>query len=119
MKTCTKCNQTKELNDFYKKPNRSYSYCKECFNSYCINRWKERKKKAVEYKGSKCLSCGYNKYPDVLEFHHRDAKEKEFDWKKLRQMSWDKVTKELDKCDMLCANCHREKHYELFSLNNN
>jgi hypothetical protein len=118
MKTCTKCNKSKELKDFYKKSNRVHSFCKECFNSYCINRWKERKKKAVEYKGGKCSSCGYNKYPDVLEFHHRDAETKEFDWKKLRQMSWDKVTKELDKCDMLCANCHRERHYEIFSLNN-
>ena len=118
MKTCTKCNKTKELKDFYKKSNRVHSFCKECFNNYCINRWKERKKKAVEYKGGKCSSCGYNKYPDVLEFHHRDAETKEFDWKKLRQMSWDKVTKELDKCDMLCANCHRERHYEIFSLNN-
>ena len=48
----------------------------------------------------------------------KPEKEKEFDWKKLRQMSWDKVTKELDKCDMLCANFHRERHYEIFSLNN-
>ena len=112
MKICTKCNKTKELKDFYQKPNRSYSYCKDCFNEYVKQRWKERKKKG------KCSSCGYNKYPDVLEFHHRDTKTKEFDWKKLRQMNWDKVIKELDKCDMLCANCHRERHYEIFSLNN-
>ena len=113
---CCICKEYKPISGFYKKTKNTYqSHCKACFNDYIKQRWKKRKLKAIEYKGGKCISCGYNKYPDVLEFHHRDADEKEFDWKKLRQMSWDKVTKELDKCDMLCANCHRERHYEIFS----
>lgn len=113
---CGNCSKFYSKNNFYKKTkDLFYSYCKNCFNEYSKERWKEKKRKAIEYKGGKCSSCGYNKCPDVLEFHHRNAETKEFDWKKLRQMSWDKVTKELDKCDMLCANCHREKHYELFS----
>jgi len=115
MKTCTKCNETKSLDDFYKKGARLHSNCKKCFNKYCANRWKKIKTKAIEYKGNKCASCGYNKCPDVLEFHHRNPKEKEFEWEKLRKRAWESITKELDKCDMLCANCHREKHYEIFS----
>jgi len=113
---CCYCKEYKPTDKFYKKTKDTHqSYCKDCFNKYIKQRWKDRKKKAIEYKGGKCISCGYNKCPDVLEFHHKDAETKEFDWKKLRQMSWDKVIKELDKCDMLCANCHREKHYEIFS----
>jgi hypothetical protein len=115
---CGNCDKFYSKDNFYKKTkNLLNSYCKNCFNEYAKERWKARKRKAIEYKGGKCSSCGYNKCPDVLEFHHRDPKQKEFDWKKLRQMSWDKVTNELDKCDLLCSNCHRERHYEIFSLN--
>jgi len=115
---CCYCKEYKPTDKFYKKTKNTYqSYCKDCFNKYAKQRWKNKKLKAIEYKGGKCSSCGYNKCPDVLEFHHRDPKQKEFDWKKLRQMSWDKVTNELDKCDILCSNCHRERHYEIFSLN--
>ena len=116
---CCYCKEYKPTDKFYKKTKNTHqSYCKDCFNKYTKQRWKNRKLKAIEYKGGKCSSCGYNKCPDVLEFHHKDPKQKEFDWKKLRQMSWDKVTNELDKCDILCSNCHRERHHEIFSLNN-
>jgi len=115
---CGSCKKHKPTDQFYKKTETTKQfYCKDCFNEYVKQRWKERKKKAIEYKGGKCASCGYNRCPDVLEFHHRNSETKEFDWKKLRQMAWNKALKELDKCDLLCANCHREKHYELFSQN--
>ena len=86
---------------------------KEAFNQYCIQRWKQRKINAVEYKGGKCQRRGYNKYPDVLEFHHRDPLQKEASWNKMRLWGEEKLLTELDKCDILCANCHREVHYEL------
>lgn len=75
-----------------------------------VQRWIKRKKLAVEYLGGKCISCGYNKYYGALEFHHRDPAEKDYSWVKLRLRSWDSITTELDKCDLLCANCHREYH---------
>lgn len=86
---------------------------KQAFNAYCIERWRQRKLKAVEYKGGCCERCGYDKYPDVLEFHHLDPSEKEASWNKIRLWSWKKIQGELDKCSMLCANCHREVHVEL------
>ena len=86
---------------------------KSTFNQYCIQRWRQRKLDAVEYKGGKCERCGYDKYPDVLEFHHRDPSQKEASWNKMRLWGHKKLYEELDKCDMLCANCHREVHYEL------
>ena len=82
------------------------------FNSYCIERWKRRKIEAIEYKGGKCQVCGYDKYYGALEFHHRDPNEKGVDWGKMRLMSKEKLLAELDKCDILCANCHREAHAE-------
>ena len=70
---------------------------------------KKLKEKAVEYKGGKCIKCGYNNYIGALEFHHRDPKEKDFSIGQYTY-SWERVKAELDKCDLLCANCHREVH---------
>ena len=115
MKTCSQCNTLKENKEFYvKNKNRGtlQSKCKECHNIYCINRWIEKKKKAIEYKGGKCVKCSYNKYYGALEFHHLDPNEKDMDWDKMRKTSWEKIKKELDKCVLLCSNCHREEHHQ-------
>jgi predicted HNH restriction endonuclease len=88
---------------------------KSAFNQYCTQRWRQRKLDAVKYKGGKCEKCGYDKYPDVLEFHHHDPTQKEAAWNKMRLWNWKKVMAELDKCSILCANCHREVHVELRS----
>ena len=74
------------------------------------DRWRQRKLDAIQYKGGKCQVCGYSKYYGALEFHHRNPEEKEFAWQKMRLVSKDRLTAELDKCDLLCANCHREIH---------
>ena len=71
------------------------------------------KVKAVEYKGGCCEKCGYNKYVGALEFHHLDPTQKDFAiGSKGYTRSWEKVKKELDKCILVCANCHREIHSE-------
>lgn len=70
----------------------------------------ERKRELVEYKGGKCIKCGYDKCLDALEFHHRDESEKEFTISVSKNYSTDSLKKEADKCDLLCANCHRELH---------
>lgn len=72
------------------------------------------KRKAVEYKGGKCARCGYNKYIGALEFHHTNPKQKDFSvGAGGHSRAWEKVKEELDKCILLCANCHREVHNEL------
>ena len=78
-----------------------------------IQRWIRRKKEAIEYMGGCCANCGYSRHYGALEFHHKDPNQKDFDWSKLRLKSWDKICEELDKCEVLCANCHREEHHRL------
>ena len=74
-------------------------------------RRRELKIKAVEYKGGKCSKCGYNKCINALQFHHVDRSTKEFGISsKGFSKSWDAIKKELDKCDILCSNCHAEEH---------
>ena len=68
------------------------------------------KTRALKYKGGECQKCGYSRCHASLEFHHIDPSEKEFSWPKMRKRAWVDIKTELDKCDLLCANCHRETH---------
>lgn len=112
MKKCTKCHEVKPQSEFYPKKDRvnGDSHCKVCRDTKSRDTWLNKKLRAVEYKGGKCISCGYNKYFGALQFHHRDPSQKDAEWGKLRFRSWEKITLELDKCDLLCANCHAEAH---------
>ncbi|MDT7542376.1 MAG: hypothetical protein QOE33_2280 [Acidobacteriota bacterium] len=66
---------------------------------------------AVKHKGCRCQVCGYEHCIEALEFHHLDPKQKDFGISnKGYTRSWEKVKKEVDKCILLCANCHREVH---------
>lgn len=63
--------------------------------------------------------CG-EKHPALLDFHHRNPDEKELTAAKMIQNKWspERIDKELEKCDILCANCHRRFHWEQDNLNN-
>lgn len=74
---------------------------------------KRNKEKAVEYMGGKCVRCNYNKCIEALEFHHKNPKEKDFSLSKNMNMAWHKIEKELNKCIIVCSNCHKEVHVEL------
>lgn len=66
---------------------------------------------AVAYKGGVCQCCKYNKYIGALEFHHINPDEKDFGISvKGYTISWENNKKELDKCVLVCSNCHREIH---------
>lgn len=74
---------------------------------------REAKSKCIEYLGGKCKRCNHT-YPNcVYDFHHRDPKQKEILVSRLMKSNWDVIKRELDKCDLLCSNCHRITHYEL------
>jgi len=111
MKKCQKCLIEKDDSEFYKRnAKKTQSYCKPCFSAYCIERWIDRKLEAIRYKGGSCAKCGYNKNYAALQFHHRDQSTKEVEWIKLRLRNWKAILLELDKCDLLCSNCHAEVH---------
>ncbi len=88
---------------------RKYADRREALIKAVIKRRKKVKELALEYKGGKCQICGYSKCSAALELHHINAKEKSFGiGEKGYTRSWEKVKAELDKCVLLCANCHRE-----------
>ena len=108
---CSKCTVEKNVNDFYHYKTKTRNWCKECDKINTIIRQIIFKELCVEYKGGKCEKCGYDEYFGALEFHHRDPLQKKFSigQVKLRKFN-DETIEELDKCDMLCANCHRMEH---------
>ena len=111
---CPRCKKNCDITDFYNRRGKEHSsvYCKICTNSQTIERQRNLKKLMVEYKGGKCEKCGYNKCIWAFDFHHINSEDKDFNISNISTLSWEKVKKELDKCIMLCANCHRELHYE-------
>lgn len=72
----------------------------------------KRKFELIEQRGGCCERCGYNKNIAGFDFHHKDPTQKEFklDIRKLSNSSMKVLMKEVDKCELLCANCHREEH---------
>lgn len=79
---------------------------------HVINYKKRKKIELVNYKGGKCEKCGYNKCFEALEFHHKDPKQKDFNISS-NSYSFKKMKEEVDKCNLLCSNCHREEHARL------
>ena len=88
-----------------------HSVCSKCENSIRGKRLHKWKAKAVEYKGGKCIMCGYNKCLGSLHFHHENGDLKSSNWRNLRACSFDKWKTELDKCILVCSNCHGEIHW--------
>lgn len=73
---------------------------------------RNRKLKAIQYLGGKCFKCDGQFHPAIYEFHHTDPSTKEKDPSKLLDHSWKRVTEELNKCILVCANCHRLIHHK-------
>lgn len=120
MKLCPKCQSSKPLSEYYTRRDRngqSHSWCKICLNAQAMERQRNLKQECVDYKGAKCEHCSYDKYIGALEFHHKDPNQKEFTIAKVNQTKFnDKIKLELDKCLLLCANCHREEHARISGL---
>lgn len=68
----------------------------------------ELKERAIAYLGGQCKLCKYSSCPAALVFHHVDPREKEFEISS--RMSWEAIQKELNRCELLCSNCHAEVH---------
>lgn len=131
-KKCYKCQKKKNVEDFLfknKAKNIRHGACKECFKeirkaSYeknkivTFDRNKRNKNKIKEwyqnYKSTlKCSKCDEN-HPACLEFHHRDSADKDSEVSLMVRstISVEKLMDEINKCDVLCSNCHKKHHYK-------
>ena len=84
--------------------------------SNAVMKWRQDKKiKLVDYKGGCCQVCKYNKSIGALEFHHVDSNEKDFTISS-KSYAFERLKKEVDKCVLLCSNCHIEVHQEIKNI---
>jgi hypothetical protein len=129
MKKCSKCGLEKENLEFNKHSNSTdnlTSWCKVCIrnssNKHYINNKekysskqekirKEKREWLNKIKSTlKCEQCGEN-HIATLDFHHVNPNEKEFGVAR-SGFSKEKILKEIEKCIVLCSNCHRKLHWE-------
>lgn len=104
--------------------------CQNCHREmhYDLDKKDDRridKKIYLEYAGSRCVECGYDKCTSSLTFHHKDPKEKEFSIgclgeriKTIEDLE-ERIKNEIDKCNLLCSNCHVLKHSDVLFFEKN
>lgn len=93
-------------------PSRRRNICNACH----VAKYRQNiKRKLVEYKGGKCIVCGYNEYIGSLTFHHREPTKKEFQIGG-QSRSFEKLKNEVDKCELVCHNCHGEIHGGIITI---
>jgi 5-methylcytosine-specific restriction endonuclease McrA len=94
-----------------RKETRTYADRREYIKKAVSKRRRKLRLMSIERGGSKCQISGYNKCNRALVFHHKDPSTKEFALSANGiTRSWEKTKKEIDKCILLCSNCHMEVH---------
>ena len=114
-KVCSSCQEEKLISLFYLRRDQKNlvpsSWCKECNTKQVVASQRKIKRQCIEYKGGSCSNCNFNAYDGALEFHHIDPSKKDMEISKIaRKKFTEQVRIELDKCLLLCSNCHRMKH---------
>jgi hypothetical protein len=109
---CFKCKIDKNLKDFYFRKSRgNYStICKICSDNYNSIRQVDFKNKYLNLMGGKCIDCNKTFESCQYDFHH--LRDKDHNWNTLKRQSEETIKKELEKCVLLCSNCHRERHHK-------
>lgn len=130
MKRCSRCGGEKPLSEFHFRPDRltPMPHCKPCQNEYCrehyranvgayitkAKRAKQRDRAWYDDMKSKlrCEKCGEDD-PACLDFHHNGNGKDAAVSVMLYRTGRKKLIKEIEKCSVLCANCHRKLHRDL------
>jgi len=107
---CCRCGETDESKFYKRTENKYWSWCITCRQEISNRRARKIKQRIVEALGGKCCLCGFSAYLSALDVHHVDPAKKEFTAATLRWRKWATVLKEIEKCVLLCANCHRAHH---------
>ena len=90
--------------------------CSVCNTERGLKAHKIVKQEAVDYLGGKCLLCNYDKCQEALDFHHVYPEQKEFAIRDKSSKTFKTILPEIQKCVLLCANCHRELHAGLHTI---
>jgi hypothetical protein len=104
---CIYCNKECKLAPSQRKSRKTpRKYCNSC--AVTKRRWKS-KIELVNKLGGKCKRCGFTGHPGSFHFHHTDPSNKEFQINSNKLLTKDRF-EEVNKCELLCANCHCAEH---------
>ena len=117
-KICTKCKLKLPIEEFHwrnKAAGTRRSECKKCHNATMRKDYDKKREQvdAMKFSFGGCQKCGYDKCIEALDFHHRNPDEKEYDIAQMirNHRTQEVIAQEMQKCVVLCANCHREFHF--------
>jgi hypothetical protein len=129
-KTCSKCKASKPVSEFNFRNTASgarQSYCKECGKGFTRSHYRNNKRQYLDrnvrsymkrrelvrqMKSRACADCGVQ-YPFyVMDFDHREGEIKEYELNRIDRMTIQAILREIKKCDVVCANCHRVRTYQ-------
>ena len=129
-KTCSRCKVEKPFDEFNfrnKLNNVRHAYCKECGKILTKSHYKRNKRQYLdrnsrsyktrrEYtrqlKNCPCADCGITYPYYVMDFDHREGEIKKYLLSQTERMSINSIKREIAKCDVICANCHRERTHQ-------
>jgi hypothetical protein len=116
LKICPGCGCPKEPDGFYKNRSRKdglSSYCKACFGAQSSATNERKRRRYIEYLKAGCVDCG-TKDPVVLDADHERGKRHSVSKLLHGNFTWEFLERELKRCVVRCANCHRRRTAEQF-----
>ena len=129
-RTCSKCKKIlpfEEFNFRYREKGIRFAYCRECGKLLTRNHYKNNKKQYLKrnarsfakrqefvrnFKSRPCQDCGVQYPYYVMDFDHRENEVKELQINQVILYTIEKLKREIAKCDVVCANCHRERTFQ-------
>ena len=127
LKTCSQCSVEKPIAEFnfrHRAAGVRHSYCRDCgrrltHNHYTrrkrlyldrnLRAYNERREMVLKAKSRPCADCGIQYPYYVMDFDHRDGASKRFSLHSVHSVTKRAILSEIEKCDIVCANCHRER----------
>jgi hypothetical protein len=129
-KKCPKCGQVKPRSEFAKHAGKSdglQAWCRECKKSkdaayyqgnkgkylqYNRDQYARNRDKLNELKSLPCADCGGTFPPYVMDFDHLGDAVKRFNVSATHRYGWEEILREMAKCELVCANCHRIRTHQ-------
>lgn len=126
-KTCSKCGTLKSVAEFnfrHRADGVRHSYCRNCGKELTHNHYKRNKQSYLarnartyskfrelirKAKSQPCADCGIQYPYYIMDFDHREGTHKEFALNSVNRKTERAILSEIEKCDVVCSNCHRER----------
>lgn len=128
-KVCNRCDRMLPVESFYRNGTKIRNICKAC-HIYTVrskqlgmpappkreklegSTYQRKREWARNLKNKPCMDCGVSYPPWVMDWDHRPGTEKLFNPSHINTYGRDQIAAEIAKCDLVCANCHRQRTHE-------